>query len=115
VLAHNKDDHAKNFSFIYSDGFWKMTPAYDLTFSSGMNNQHTTAVMGLGLPSAESIQKVAQTMSIKKSNAIIREVYEAVSQWEIIAAEFNVSKKIISQYKKAIFEGSCFKELKGIF
>lgn len=115
VLAHNKDDHSKNFSFIYSDGLWKMTPAYDLTFSSGMNNQHSTAVMGLGLPTLESIQKVAQTMGIKKSNQIIREVYEAVSQWEVIATEGNVSKKIISEYKKAIFEEPCFKQLKAIF
>jgi serine/threonine-protein kinase HipA len=115
VLAHNKDDHSKNFSFIYSDGFWKMTPAYDLTFSSGMNNQHSTAVMGLGLPNATSIQKIAQTMGIKKSNEIIREVYEAVSQWEVIAVEVKVSKKIISEYKKAIIEGPFFKELRGIF
>jgi len=91
VLAHNKDDHSKNFSFIYSDGFWKMTP------------------------SATSIQKVAKAMTIKKSNEIIHEVYEAVSQWEIIAAEVKVSKKIISEYKKAIFEGPFFKELKAIF
>jgi serine/threonine-protein kinase HipA len=114
VLAHNKDDHSKNFSFIYSDGLWEMTPAYDLTFSSGMNNQHSTAVMGLGLPTAESIQRVAKKMSIKKSNEIIREVYEAVQQWETIASEENISKKIISQYKKAITEGPCFKELQII-
>jgi serine/threonine-protein kinase HipA len=115
VLAHNKDDHSKNFSFIYSDGLWEMTPAYDLTFSSGMNNQHSTAVMGLGLPTAESIKRVAKKMRIKKSNEIIREVYEAVQQWETIASEENISKKIISQYKKAIIEGPCFRELQAIF
>jgi serine/threonine-protein kinase HipA len=114
VLAHNKDDHSKNFSFIYSDGLWEMTPAYDLTFSSGMNNQHSTAVMGLGLPTAESIQRVAKKMGIKKSNEIIGEVYAAVLQWETIASEENISKKIISQYKKAIIEGPCFKELQII-
>jgi hypothetical protein len=54
-------------------------------------------------------------MGIKKSNEITREVYEAVSQWEVIAAEGKVSKKIISDYKKAIFEGPFFKELRGIF
>jgi serine/threonine-protein kinase HipA len=115
VLAHNKDDHSKNFSFIYSDSLWKMTPAYDLTFSSGMNNQHSTAVMGLGLPTAESIKRAAKKMGIKKSNEIIREVYEAVQQWETIASEENISKKIISQYKKAIIEGPCFRELQAIF
>ena len=36
VLAHNRDDHAKNFSFLMdSQGQWKLSPAYDLTFSSG--------------------------------------------------------------------------------
>ena len=115
VLAHNKDDHSKNFSFIYSDGFWKMTPAYDLTFSSGMNNQHSTSVMGLGLPSAQAIQQVARTMGIKKSKDIIREVYEAVCQWETIATQAKVSKEIIGQYKKAIVDGPCFQELQAIF
>jgi hypothetical protein len=54
-------------------------------------------------------------MRIKKSNEIIREVYEAVQQWETIASEENISKKIISQYKKAIIEGPCFRELQAIF
>lgn len=31
VLAKNKDDHAKNFSFIHKDGKWHLAPAYDLT------------------------------------------------------------------------------------
>ena len=36
VLAHNRDDHGKNFSFLMSNtGAWKFAPAYDLTFSSG--------------------------------------------------------------------------------
>ena len=34
VLAHNRDDHAKNFSFLMDEkGEWKFAPAYDLTFS----------------------------------------------------------------------------------
>jgi serine/threonine-protein kinase HipA len=36
VLAHNRDDHSKNFSYLMDkDGQWKLSPAYDLTFSSG--------------------------------------------------------------------------------
>ena len=35
VFAHNRDDHSKNFSFIYDEELkkWKLSPAYDLTFS----------------------------------------------------------------------------------
>jgi serine/threonine-protein kinase HipA len=34
VFAHNRDDHAKNFCFLMDpDGKWKVSPAFDLTFS----------------------------------------------------------------------------------
>ena len=36
VFAHNRDDHSKNFTFIYdenNDG-WRLSPAYDLTYST---------------------------------------------------------------------------------
>jgi serine/threonine-protein kinase HipA len=36
VLAHNRDDHSKNFAFLMDEsGVWKISPAYDLTFSFG--------------------------------------------------------------------------------
>jgi len=36
LFAHNRDDHAKNFSFLLNkDNQWKLSPAYDLTFSYG--------------------------------------------------------------------------------
>ena len=31
ILTDNKDDHAKNFSFICREGTWSLAPAYDLT------------------------------------------------------------------------------------
>lgn len=49
VKAGNKDDHTKNFSFMMSpDYHWKMTPAYDITPSSGMNGEQTAMVNGKG-------------------------------------------------------------------
>lgn len=50
VVIGNKDDHAKNFAFIYSDNRWKLSPAYDLLPSDGFNGFHTTTVNGNGLP-----------------------------------------------------------------
>lgn len=41
-LIGNKDDHAKNFSFIHDQGEWHFAPAYDLLPSSGFNGYHTT-------------------------------------------------------------------------
>ena len=43
-LIGNKDDHAKNFSFIYDDGTWRLSPAYDLLPSDGFGGYHTTSI-----------------------------------------------------------------------
>jgi serine/threonine-protein kinase HipA len=33
VLARNHDDHTKNFGFIYNDGKWALSPAFDIAYS----------------------------------------------------------------------------------
>ena len=49
VLTHNRDDHTKNFSFIYTeDRGWRLAPAYDLTYSDTYWGEHTTSVNGKG-------------------------------------------------------------------
>ena len=50
VFAGNRDDHAKNFSYLYENetDCWTLSPAYDLTENPGMNAEHTTAVNGKG-------------------------------------------------------------------
>lgn len=49
VLAHNRDDHTKNFSFIFTenDG-WRLAPAYDVTYSRTYYGEQTTSVNGKG-------------------------------------------------------------------
>ncbi|MEG0640086.1 MAG: type II toxin-antitoxin system HipA family toxin [Clostridia bacterium] len=50
VFAHNRDDHAKNFSWIYDEqqDCWHPSPAYDLTWSSTYFGEHSTTVDGNG-------------------------------------------------------------------
>ncbi|MBQ0070905.1 MAG: type II toxin-antitoxin system HipA family toxin [Spirochaetales bacterium] len=44
-FSHNWDDHAKNFSFLFDeDAGWRLSPAYDLTFSSSFGGEHATTV-----------------------------------------------------------------------
>ena len=48
-VIENKDDHAKNFSFLMNEfGEWKLSPAYDLTFSNGPGGEQSTMVLGEG-------------------------------------------------------------------
>jgi serine/threonine-protein kinase HipA len=60
VLAHNRDDHAKNFSYLMDEkGKWTLSPAYDLTFSSGPRMEQSTTVMGEGRnPGIEHLQEI---------------------------------------------------------
>lgn len=50
IVAHNRDDHTKNFSFLYtSENGWRLSPAYDLTYSDTYWGEHTTSVNGKGI------------------------------------------------------------------
>ena len=82
VLTHNQDDHAKNFSFMYRDDRWFLSPAYDLTYStSGYQGQHSTSVNGSGLPNRSDMLRLAKRHGIARSETIIDEVRSAVADW----------------------------------
>ena len=77
VFMHNRDDHSKNFSFIYTNGRWKISPAYDLVYSEGIMGEHATTIAGEGKnPTKEHILSVTETvgMNRKRSEKIITEI-----------------------------------------
>lgn len=92
VLAHNKDDHSKNFAFIQRDHGWEFSPVFDLTFNAGMNNQHTTDIAGSGNPGITEVQRVAERCGIKGWRTIADEVADAAQKWESIASGQGVSQ-----------------------
>lgn len=80
VLTDNKDDHAKNFAFLYDHGRWSLAPAYDLTrCATGYNGEHATTVNGKGNPTEKDMLTVGETIRIprKRGREIIRSVAEA--------------------------------------
>lgn len=94
ALAHNRDDHAKNFSFFGSSAGWQMAPAYDLTFAntSGRGNEHTSAFAGAGQPSRTVIKKVCAPFSFLEPDLYIEQTLEALSQWNQHCADLNIDK-----------------------
>lgn len=79
VFTENKDDHAKNFSFICHAGRWRMAPAYDLTpVPDGYNGEHATSVNGNGNPSIEDMLAVGETIRIPRKRGI--EIIESVRE-----------------------------------
>jgi serine/threonine-protein kinase HipA len=96
VLSHNRDDHSKNFSFLMDErGTWRVSPAYDLTFSSGPSGEHSTMIMGEGKnPTLSHLLKLAAVGEIKKPKAleIIEHVHSAIDKWKDYAESTGVSK-----------------------
>lgn len=110
VFAHNRDDHSKNFSFLMDeDGSWHVSPAYDLTFSSGPGGEHCTSVMGEGrTPTTSHLLKLATVSGIpdKIARQIIEEVKSAVMLWPTFAKEANVSNQSLQSISKQLMIGS---------
>ena len=72
VFAHNRDDHSKNFTFIYDDENkkWELSPAYDLTYSYSINGEHATTVNGNGSnPGIKDILNVAKNVGLPLDEA----------------------------------------------
>ena len=94
VKSGNKDDHSKNFSFMLTkDNVWKMTPAYDLTPSEGINGEQTSMVNGKGKNiEAEDFIKTAEPFGFdaKKIDEIIEQTDDALSNYNKYATDIGL-------------------------
>ncbi len=85
VFAHNRDDHSKNFTFLFNEAEnrWILSPAYDLTFSYSIGGEHATTVHGEGKnPQLQDLLMVAESIGLSKKFAITtaKDIQEQV--WE---------------------------------
>lgn len=106
VLAHNRDDHAKNFSFLMNEfGEWKLSPAYDLTFSNGPGGEQSTMVVGEGRNiTIKHLAKLGLDAKISKEliDQIIEQTRNALSKWTFLANEYGISKSNIELINRVI-------------
>ena len=99
VIARNQDDHTKNISFLMDEkGQWKLSPAYDVTYSFNPANVWTRVhQMSINKKRDEIERKdlieLAGNMNIKKPNEIIENTIEVVSQWRYFAKDAGVDPK----------------------
>ena len=85
VFADNRDDHSKNFSFVYDteSETWRLSPAYDLTYSTTYYGEHTTSVDGNGQDPGETellTVGVQAGMKKKQCQEIINEIKQRVEE-----------------------------------
>jgi len=103
VLTHNRDDHSKNFSFLYDHKTWRLSPAYDLTLSSGMAGEHTMTIAGEGAnPNLSHILEVARKLNIdaEKAAHVVDQIKTVTNNWQHYAREANVKTNIASNIQK---------------
>ena len=109
VLSYNRDDHSKNFSFLMDDtGQWRLSPAYDITFSAGPGGEQSTSVMGEGrAPTTEHLIKLGTDNGLDK-NAVLQiadQTRASLSQWRNLAKEYGVSSSNIDLIEKKTMTG----------
>jgi serine/threonine-protein kinase HipA len=106
VLAHNRDDHSKNFSYLMDEtGQWKLSPAYDITFSQGPNAEQSTMVMGMGRnPGHEHLLKLGKEAKLSENRMkdLIERVKTALAKWRHLAKTFGVSASNIDLIERKI-------------
>ncbi len=77
LVAINKDDHGKNFSFLCHEGRWTLAPAYDLTYSpSGSRGEHATSLFYDGNPGLDLVLKAGTGIRIPEKRC--REIVDSV-------------------------------------
>lgn len=90
VFAHNRDDHSRNFSYLYleNEKRWILSPAYDLTYSNSLGGEHATTVNGNGVnPGLSDLLAVAKEIGLRRDRAkqtalqIQECVYERLSRY----------------------------------
>ena len=86
ILTHNRDDHAKNFSFLYTDDDgWRLAPAYDLTYSDTYWGEQTTSVCGKGKDISEKeLIKVGTEAGLTKASCIeyLNQIHDKIGALE---------------------------------
>ncbi len=104
VLAHNRDDHSKNVSFLMDGaGAWQLAPAYDLTFSFGPGGEQSMMVMGEGKsPGVAQLRALGEKHGLRATNAIIDRVMAATARWAIHAEAAGVTKASATKIQKGI-------------
>lgn len=108
VLAHNRDDHARQFSYTMErDGTWRLAPAYDLTWCVGPGGEHSTSVLGYGKNITRAhLLELGKKAELKAQDAkeIIERVEAATNNWQVYASEHGVSRDSNDMITKSLAE-----------
>jgi len=109
VMASNRDDHAKNFSFLLKErGAWQLAPAYDVTHSNWgveWTNGHQMSVRGrfLGI-TLDDLRALGDQQGVPGIEQVLRDVAEATNEWRAFAFEAGVDGSEVEKIASDIID-----------
>jgi len=106
VIMHNRDDHAKNFSFcLAQDRQWKLSDGYDLTYSAGPGGEHQMDICGEGRnPGRVHLIRLAKESGVNVTYAsnTITAVSAVAGNFVQEAKEFEIRKATVKLINELI-------------
>jgi len=110
VVFNNRDDHSKNFSFLMGkDGRWRFSPAYDLAFSEGPNDEHQMDICGEARsPARKHLLQLASKTGIAERVATetIERIANVGERFSDFIGDLPIRKKTLALIEKVV-KGNC--------
>ena len=97
VMGVNRDDHAKNFSFLLPDGgLWRLAPAYDVTHSNwggSWTQSHQMSVNGRFVDiTLDDLREMGDRHEVPGVESVLRDVAGAIERWPEFASAAEVDQ-----------------------
>jgi serine/threonine-protein kinase HipA len=97
VMSVNRDDHAKNFSFLLPEGGeWQLAPAYDVTHSNwgaSWTQTHQMSVNGAFVDiTIDDFRAMGDRLEVPGIEGIITDVAQTIANWRDFAATAEVDQ-----------------------
>jgi serine/threonine-protein kinase HipA len=108
VVFNNRDDHAKNFSFVMgADGRWQLSPAYDLTFNGGPGGEHQMDICGEArAPAREHLMNLASMTGVvpRMASQAIERIASVASGFRQYANGLPITEETLGMMERTVRE-----------
>jgi len=107
IVGRNQDDHAKNFSFMMDKkGKWKISPAYDITYSKGegYTKEHQLSLKGKtdNFTKSELLSFASDhSISLRWAEGVVDEIAEKFSSFSKRCEALGISKEKAERIAKS--------------
>lgn len=103
IAVSNIDDHLRNHGFIYQDGGWLLSPAYDINPVTPAHGLHLNISDNDNSLNYDLALEVIDFFQLDQAEAqqIKTEVLESVSKWQDVATKVGISRSEQQQMEQA--------------